>query len=134
MVESGRVPGKGRIRASIEKVSRRVPKKGSNQCKYRKMVESSRVPVKCRIRASIDKVSRRVREKGRMTVCTEKWKNPDVYREKVESLRVSKIVPTSTEKKSNHCEYRKMVESGRVPEKGRIPASIEKTVFTSTGI
>ena len=28
MVESGRVPGKGRIRASIEKLSRRVPEKG----------------------------------------------------------------------------------------------------------
>ena len=90
------------------------------------MVESGRVPGKGTICASIEKVSRRVREKGRMTVCTEKWKNPDVYREKVESLRVSKIVPTSTEKKSNHCEYRKMVESGRVPGKGRIRASIEK--------
>ena len=46
MVESGRVPGKGRIRASIEKLSRGVPEKGSNLCKYRKMVEFGRVPEK----------------------------------------------------------------------------------------
>ena len=87
---------------SIEKVSRRVSEKGSNQCEYRKVVESSRVPVKGRIRASIDKVSRRVRENGRMTVCTEKWKNPGEYREKVESVRVSENCPGG---------YKKMVES-----------------------
>ena len=32
----------------------------------------------------------------------------------------------STEKGSNQCEDRKMVESGRVPGKARIRASIEK--------
>ena len=49
MVESERVPGKGRIRASIKKVSRRVPKKGrmsvstekrKNPGEYREKVES----------------------------------------------------------------------------------------------
>ena len=54
MVECRRVPGKGRIRAIIEKLSRRVPKKGSNLCEYRKMVESGRVPGKGRIRASVE--------------------------------------------------------------------------------
>ena len=73
MVESGRVSGKFRIRASIEKTVSANTEMGSNQCEYRKMVESRRVPVKGRIRASIEKVSRRVREKGRMSVSTEKW-------------------------------------------------------------
>ena len=80
-VEYVRVPGKGRIRASIEKLFRRVPKKGrssvstgkrknpceyrknfwacigkrSNQCEYKKMVESGRVPEKCRISVSTEK-------------------------------------------------------------------------------
>ena len=48
------------------------------------------------------------------------------YREKVKSLRVSKTVPASSGKRSNLCEYRKIVESGRVLGKGRIRASIEK--------
>ena len=68
MVESGRVPGKGRIRASTGK--------WSNQCEYRKMIESVRVPGKGRICASIEKLSRRVLDKDRMSVSTEKWKNP----------------------------------------------------------
>ena len=33
---------------------------------------------------------------------------------------------TNTGKGSNHCEYRKMVESGRVRGKGRIRGSMEK--------
>ena len=37
-----------------------------------------------------------------------------------------KTVPASTGKGSNLCEYRKMVESGRVPGKGGIRTSIEK--------
>ena len=49
MVESERVPGKGRIRASIEK--------WLNQCEYRKMVESDQVLEKVRIYASIEKLS-----------------------------------------------------------------------------
>ena len=73
MVESRRVPEKGRIYPSIEKLSHRVPKKGPNQCEYRKMVESRRVPGKGRIRASIEKLSRRVPKKGRSSVSTEKW-------------------------------------------------------------
>ena len=49
MVEPGRVPEKGRIRASTEKLSERVPKygriristeKGQNPGKYREKVES----------------------------------------------------------------------------------------------
>ena len=52
MAESGRVPGKGRIRASIEKLSRRVLEKGriyvsnenwSNLSDYLEKVESVRV-------------------------------------------------------------------------------------------
>ena len=57
MVESGRVLGKGRIRASIEKVSGRVPEKGRisvitekwlNPGEYWEMVESVRVSTTCR--------------------------------------------------------------------------------------
>ena len=45
----------------------------------------------------------------------------------VESVRVSKkSFSAITKKGSNQCEYRKMVESGRVAGKGRIRASIEK--------
>ena len=73
MVESEQVPGKGRIRTSIEKIVSTNSEKGSNECEYRKIVESRRVPGKCRIRASIEKGS-----------------NEGKYREKVESVRVSK--------------------------------------------
>ena len=72
MLESKRLLGKGRIRASIEKQSGRVPKKGSIQCEYRKMVESGRVLGKGRICASIEKQSGRVPEKGRINVSTKK--------------------------------------------------------------
>ena len=57
---------------------------------------------------------------------TEKWWNPGEYQEKVESYEYRKTVPASTGKRSNLCEYRKMVDCGRVPGKGRIRASIEK--------
>ena len=99
---------------------------GSNVCEYRKRVESGRVPGKGRIRASIEKLSRRVSERvesvtvsknGRIRASTEKRKNGYEY---------GKTVPTSTGKRSNLCEYRKMVEYGRLPGKGRIPVSIEK--------
>ena len=52
MPESGSVPGKGRIRASVEKLSRGVPEKGpicvstekcQNQGQYRENLESVRV-------------------------------------------------------------------------------------------
>ena len=72
MVESGRVPEKGRIRASIEKTVFTSTGKGSNKCEYGKMVESGRVPGKGRIRLSIEKLSRRVPKKGRISVGTEK--------------------------------------------------------------
>ena len=73
MVESGRVPGKGRIRASIEKTVLTSTEKGYNQSQYRKIVESGRVPGKGRIRPSIEKLSRRVPKKGLISVGTEKW-------------------------------------------------------------
>ena len=64
MVESGRVLGKGRFRASIEKLSQRVPEKGRISVSTEKMEECGRVPDKSRIRTSIEKLSRRVPEKG----------------------------------------------------------------------
>ena len=79
-VDSGGVPGKGIILASIEKLFRRVPetgqicvstKKGSNHCEYRKIVESGRELGKGRIRPSIEKLSGRVPKKGRISVSTE---------------------------------------------------------------
>ena len=100
--------------------------KGSNLCEYQKMEEYGRLPGKGRIRVSIDKLSRRVSKKGRICVSTEKWQNPDQYREKVESGECRKTVPVSTEKGSNMCKYRKMAESGSVPGKARIRASVEK--------
>ena len=57
MVESGGILGKGRIRTSIEKVSRREPEKGRisvstekwlNPGEYWEMVESVRVSTTCR--------------------------------------------------------------------------------------
>ena len=73
MVESGRVPGKGRTRGSIEKTVLTSTEKGYNECENRKMVESGRVPGKGTICASIEKESRRVPEKGRISASTEKW-------------------------------------------------------------
>ena len=73
MVEFERVPGKVRIRTSIEKTVSANTEKGSNECDYQKMVESGRVPTEDRIRMSTEKVSRRVPEEGRISVSTEKW-------------------------------------------------------------
>ena len=67
MVESGRVPGKGKIRATIEKLSGRVLEKGRIS-EYRKMVESGRVTGQGRIRASTENLSGRVLIKGRISV------------------------------------------------------------------
>ena len=61
-----------------------------------------------------------------MSVSTVKLLNPDKYRQKVESCEYRKTVRTSTEKWLNQCEFRKIVESGRVPGKGGIRASTEK--------
>ena len=98
MVQSGRISGKGRIRASIEKLFGLVPKKGpinvstekwKNPGEYQEKVESVRasknypsgyrkrvdlvsVLKNGRIRESIEKQSGRVLEKGRISVCTEK--------------------------------------------------------------
>ena len=73
MVKSERVPGKGRIRASIEKTVSTSTGKGSNECENPKMVESGRVPAKGTICASIEKVSRREPQNGRINVSIEKW-------------------------------------------------------------
>ena len=101
MASSGSVPGKGRIRASVKKLSRRVPENGRisvntekwyHPSHYREKVESVRVSKNC---------LGGVPKKGRICVSTEKWHNSGQYREKVESVRVSK-----------NClgEYRKRVE------------------------
>ena len=47
-------------------------------------------------------------------------------REKVESVPLLKNFPDEFRKRVDECEYRKMVESGRVPGKGRIHATLEK--------
>ena len=54
------------------------------------MASSGSVPGKGRIRASVEKLSRGVAEKGRIYWSSEKWHHPGQYREKVESVRVSK--------------------------------------------
>ena len=54
------------------------------------MVESGRLPVNGRIRAIIENLFGCVPKNGPISVSTEKWSNPCEYREKVESVRVSK--------------------------------------------
>ena len=71
MVESKRVPGTGIIRASNEKLSKRVSKNGRIS-EYPKMVESGRVLGKGIIRASNEKLSRRVSKNGSISVSTGK--------------------------------------------------------------
>ena len=99
-------PGEYREKVESVRVSKKIvpasTEKGSNLCEYRKMVYSRRVLGKGRIPTSIEKLSRRVPENDRICMSTEKWWNPGEYREKVESVRVSK-----------NClgEYRKRVES-----------------------
>ena len=66
------------------------------------MASSGSVSGKGKVRASVEKLSRGVPEKARMGVTTKKWHHPGQYREKVESVRVSKNCPG---------EYRKRVES-----------------------
>ena len=78
------------------------------------MVESGRVRGKGRIRASTEKLSGQVSAKSRISVSTEKWQNLGEYREKVKSLALLKNCPV---------EFRKMVESRRVPGKCRISVS-----------
>ena len=64
MIESGGVPGKGGIRASILKLFPRVPEIGRIYESTEKTVASGRVPGKGIIRASVKKLSRPVPEKG----------------------------------------------------------------------
>ena len=73
MVESGRVPGEGRLRATIEKLSGRVSEKGrisvstrnlENPGEHREKVES--VPL-------LKNYPDEFWEKGRISVSTEKW-------------------------------------------------------------
>ena len=73
MVESGGVLGKGRIRASTEKLSLCVEKNGSIRASIEKMVESGPVPGKERFRASTEKLSICVPENGRIRASLEKW-------------------------------------------------------------
>ena len=99
MIESGRVPGNGRICASNEKHCRQVLKNGrisvstrkwSNPGEYREKVESERVSNNCpdeylkrgesvlvqengRICASNEKLYRRVLKNGIISVTTGKW-------------------------------------------------------------
>ena len=63
MVESGSESGKGRFRATIEKLSGRVSVIGKSMC----------VPENGRIRATFNKLLGRVSKKGRISVNTEKW-------------------------------------------------------------
>ena len=89
MVESGRVPGKGRIKASIEKLFRGVPKNGrisvstekwKNRGEYRAKIESVRV----------------------LKNCPDEYRKPGEYLKKVESEQISKNCPE---------DYKKNVES-----------------------
>ena len=73
MVESGRVPGKERIRASTEKTVPVSTEKWYNPCEYRKIVESGRIPGKGRIGTSTEKLSQLVPENGRIRASIEKW-------------------------------------------------------------
>ena len=107
MASSGSVPGKGRIRAIVEKLSRVVPKKGrifvstkiwKNPGQYSEKVESVRVSKNCP-------------EEYR------KGSNLCEYQKMEESGSVpgKGRIPTSVEKLSP-----------RVPEKGRLCVRIEK--------
>ena len=78
-----------------------------SRCEYRKVIESGRVSGKSGIRASTEKLFLRVPKNDIIGVSTKKLLNPEEYREKVESVRVSENCPN---------EYRKMVESVCVPE------------------
>ena len=100
MVESGRVPRKGRIRESFEKTVSANTEEGSNQCQYRKNggIEAStgKRSNPCEYRKSFPtntgkgsneceyrkmeesgrvpgKLSRRIPKRGRMSVSIEKW-------------------------------------------------------------
>ena len=90
------------------------------------MVESGSIPEKGRILAIIEKLLGEYR-KSVQSVCVPKNGRIRV-RKMVEFVRVSKSCWGSTGKRFNQCVYQKMVESGSVPEKGRIPASIARVL------
>ena len=88
MVDSGGVPGKGIILASIEKLFRRVPKtghicvsteKGSNPAECREKVESVRVSKKCQDEYRKRVQSMCVPKNCRIRASTEKMQNPFEY-------------------------------------------------------
>ena len=54
------------------------------------MAESEAFPGSSRIRATTEKLTDQVSEKGRIRVKTDKWENPEDYRDQVESLSVPK--------------------------------------------
>ena len=89
------------------------------------MVESGWLPGKGRIRASNEKLSGRVREKGRISVSTEKRKNPGEYREIVESAQVSKNCTDKFRKKGRISVSTEKV-SRLIPKKGQISVTTEK--------
>ncbi|RVW12305.1 Retrovirus-related Pol polyprotein from transposon RE2 [Vitis vinifera] len=63
---------------------------------------------------SIEKLFGRVPEKGRISVSSEKWKNPGEHRKRENPCEYQKTVWASTGKGSNQCEYRKKEDSVRV--------------------
>ena len=107
MEESGRVPGKGRICATIEKQSGRVPKKGrisvstekgKNPGEYSKKVESVRLSKN----------------------------SPDEYQKMVESVWVSKMDESGrVAGKARICASIEKLPR-QLPEMGRISVSTEK--------
>ena len=68
-----------------------------------KNAESGLVSGKGRIRMSVEKLSQRVPEKSQICVRTEKCYIPGEYREKVESVRLSKNCPGEYRKKGRIC-------------------------------
>ena len=82
------------------------------------MVESGRVPGEGRLRATFEKLPGRVSEKDRISVSTRNLENPGEHQEKVESVPLLKNCTD---------EFRKRVESMRVPENGKFrPIYYEK--------
>ena len=72
MEQSWLVSGKGRIRARIEKLSRRVPEKGRICVSIEKWQNPGKYREKGRFCARIEKLSRRVPEMDRICVSIEK--------------------------------------------------------------
>ena len=126
MIESGRVPEK----AESVRVSKNCPGE------YWKRVESVWVPKNDRIRASTGKRLNPFEYRKTFRVSTEKiikllWvpkndKIPASTEIRHNPCLFRKTIRVPTGNGSYQCEYRKMVESGRLPVNGRIRAIIEK--------